>query len=259
MAKIKFETKNALGIMTLDNPPVNAIGLELIDELQGVLEKIESGGGIRGLIFKAEGDNFSAGADVNIFKNRTPAQAKEMFGDFFALLHRFETLPFPTMAVVKGLCLTAGLEATLCMDMIWAAKNAVFAQAEAIIGAIPFGGGIQRLASRAGSARAKEIVFSAKFYPAQKFLDYNIINRILPAEDITDKAEKYMQNLADNGPTLAFAATKKIISCFENEGIASADQMTQDLGSAMFDTKDFQNGVASFLKEGPGKITFNGK
>jgi len=65
MTKIKFEIKNALGIMTLDNPPVNAIGLELIDELQDALEKIENSG-IRGLIFKAEGDNFSAGADVNI-------------------------------------------------------------------------------------------------------------------------------------------------------------------------------------------------
>jgi len=169
---------------------------------------------IRGLIFKAHGDNFSVGADVNMFANRTPDQAREMFGDFFALLRQYETLPFPTMAVVQGLCLTAGLEAKLCMDMIWAADNAVFSQVEAIIGAIPFGGGIQRLSSHAGSARAKEIVFSAQFYPAQKFLDYNIINRILPAEDLSNKAEKYMQNLADKGPTLAFAATKKIINCY---------------------------------------------
>ncbi|MBW1898081.1 MAG: hypothetical protein JRI61_03380 [Deltaproteobacteria bacterium] len=56
MTKIKFETKRALGIMTLDNPPVNAIGIELIDELQDALKKIESSN-IRGLIFKAEGDN----------------------------------------------------------------------------------------------------------------------------------------------------------------------------------------------------------
>ena len=257
MKKIKFETKNALGIMTLNNPPVNAIGLELTEELQETLDKIKNSG-VRGLIFKAEGDNFSAGADVNMFANRTPAQAKEMFAGFYALLHCYETLPIPTMAVVKGLCLTAGLEATLCMDMIWAADNAVFAQAEAIIGAIPFGGGIQRLTARAGSARAKEIVFSAQFYPAQKFLDYNIINRILPVEDLESKAEKFMQNMADNGPTLAYAATKKIINCVENEGVAQADQMTQDLGASMFDTKDFQNGVQSFLKEGPGKVTFKG-
>ena len=69
-------------------------------------------------------------------------------------------------------------------------------------------------------------MFSAQFYPAQKFLDYNIINRILPAEDLENKAEKYMQNMADNGPTLAFAATKKIIQCFDDEGVAQADQMT---------------------------------
>jgi enoyl-CoA hydratase/carnithine racemase len=258
MGKIKFIRKNALGIMTLDNPPVNAIGIELIDELEATLEEIKNSG-IRGLIFNALGDNFSAGADVNIFMNRSPEQAKEMFGDFFNLLHRFETLPIPTMAVVNGLCLTAGLEAALCMDMIWAADTAVFAQAEAIIGGLPFGGGTQRLAARAGSARAKEIVFSAQFYPAQKFFDYNIINRILPAQDLEKKAEKFMQNMADNGPTLAFAATKKIIKCFEDEGITPADQKTQDLGATMFDTKDFQNGIQSFLKDGPGKAIFKGE
>jgi enoyl-CoA hydratase/carnithine racemase len=132
----------------LDNPPVNAIGIALIDELEATLDKIEKSG-VRGLIFKAEGDNFSAGADVNMFANRSPEQAKKMFGEFYALLNRYQSLPLPTMAVVKGLCLTAGLEAALPMDMIWAADNSVFAQAEAIIGAIPFGGGIQRLAARA--------------------------------------------------------------------------------------------------------------
>ena len=258
MAKVKFETKGSLGIVTLDNPPLNVISIELGEELRDTLKKIKSSN-VRGLILKAEGDNFSAGADVKLFQGRTPEQAKEMFGDFFDVLHQYETLPIPTMAVVQGLCLTGGLETTLCMDMIWAADNAVFAQAEAIIGAIPFAGGIQRLASRAGSTRAKEIVFSGNFYSAQKFLDYNIINRVLPAEDLFIKADKFMLNIADNGPTLAFAATKKIVSCFENEGIHSADQMTQDLGATMFDSKDFQNGVVSFLKEGPGKITFKGE
>lgn len=90
-----------------------------------------------------------------------------MFADFFALMHRFETLPFPTMAVVQGLCLTAGLEAALTLDMIRAAEDAVFSQAEVTIGAIPFGGGVQRLTDRAGAARAKEIVFSAQFYGSQ--------------------------------------------------------------------------------------------
>ena len=258
MLKLTFETRQSLGIVTLNNPPVNAIGLELVADFQNVLDEIERNN-IRGLIFRAEGENFSAGADVNMFAGLTPAKAKEVFADFFVLMRGFETLPFPTMAVVQGLCLTAGLEAALTMDMIWAADSAVFSQAEAIIGAIPFGGGIQRLTDRAGAARAKEIVFSAQFYPSQKFLDYHIINRVLPAEDLLPKAEKFMQNLAENGPTLAFAATKEIVDRVQNEGIASADLKTQALGASLFDTEDLQNGVASFLKDGPGKITFQGK
>lgn len=258
MEKIRFETKKSLGIVTIDNPPVNAFGFELINDLEVCLKKIKESG-VRALIFRADGENFSAGADVNIFKDLTPAQAKAMFADFFDLLHRYESLPIPTMAVVKGLCLTAGLEAALAMDMIWAADNAVFAQAEGIIGAIPFGGGIQRLTARAGSARAKEIIFSAQFYPAQKFLEYNIINRVLPLEELEPKAEKFMMKLAESGPTLAFAATKKIIWCYENEGLLAADKLTEELGSALFDSEDLKNGVKSFLEDGPGKAVFKGK
>ncbi|MEH0021276.1 MAG: enoyl-CoA hydratase/isomerase family protein [Desulfobacter sp.] len=258
MAKIRFETCNGLGIATLDNPPVNAVGLDMIPDFEQVLAQIDNSN-IRGLLFRAAGDNFSAGADVNMFAGQSPAQAREMFGEFFALLHRFEALPFPTMAVVQGLCLTAGLEAALAMDMIWASENAMFGQAEALIGAIPFGGGAQRLAARAGTARAKEIVFSARFYPAQRFLDYQVINRVLPDQDLLPKALAYMQNLADNGPTQAFAATKKIMGCFQDKGLDAADQMTRDLGADLFATKDFQHGVASFLTDGPGNITFKGK
>lgn len=67
MSTMTFATKQSLGIVTLKNPPVNAIGLELVADFQNVLDEIESSN-IRGLMFRTEGENFSAGADVNMFQ-----------------------------------------------------------------------------------------------------------------------------------------------------------------------------------------------
>ena len=79
-----------------------------------------------------------------------------------AITHRVEALPFPTIACVHGLCLTAGFELSLACDMIWAAESARFGLVEIVVGVSPFMGGTQRVAERAGPARARELVMSGR-------------------------------------------------------------------------------------------------
>ncbi|MBN2224845.1 MAG: hypothetical protein JW765_09250 [Deltaproteobacteria bacterium] len=120
-------------------------------------------------------------------------------------------------------------------------------------------GGSQRIAARAGIARAKEIVFGARLYPAATFERWNIINRVLPDDQLTEKAMAYMRNLADNGPTLAIRSAKKIINAYNASGIAESDRLMIDLSGPIFDTEDVKKGVDSLLKNGPGKAKFAGK
>jgi enoyl-CoA hydratase/carnithine racemase len=82
------------------------------------------------------------------------------------LIADLEELPFPTVAAVQGMCIAAGLELVLACDLIWAAASARFGQAEASIGTATLLGGVQRLAERAGPARAREIIYSADQYEA---------------------------------------------------------------------------------------------
>ena len=70
-------------------------------------------------------------------------------------MQRLEALPIPTLALVHGLCLTAGLEVSLGCDMIWASESARFGLVEAVVGLTPGAGGTQRMAERAGPARAR--------------------------------------------------------------------------------------------------------
>jgi len=258
MSKITYELSGKLAVVTLSDPPLNLVGLDMGNDFKAVLDRVEKDAP-RGMILKNDEGNFGAGADVNMFAGLSPADARKLFSDFLSVIHRIESLPLPTMAAVRGLCLTASLELALSFDFIWASDNATFGQAEATIGVFPFAGGSQRIAARAGTARAKEIVFGARLYPAATFERYNIVNRVLPDAELTEKAMSYMKNLADNGPTVAIKSAKKIINTYNASGIAEADRLMIELSGPIFATEDVKTGVDSLLKNGPGKAKFAGK
>src|SRR4029079_18961999 len=134
----------------------------------------------------------------------------------------FAAIEVPTVAAVQGLCLAAGLEVALGCDLIWAAEGAQLGLVEAGIGATPFGGGTQRLVARAGAGRAAEAVLTARPYPAETMLQWGVWNRGLPRAELLDKARAFAGRLAA-GPTLAHAASKRMIRLAVDEGVEAAD------------------------------------
>ena len=163
-----------------------------------------------------------------------------------------------TLAVVHGLCLTAGFELSLACDMIWAADSAQFGLVEIVVGLTPLMGGTQRVAERAGPARARELVMSGGLYSAETLERWNVVNRVLPDADLVEKATKFGQRLAA-GPTLANAATKRIMRAQTDEGTRGADARTADIGASLFETEDLKGAVEKFLEQGPGKASFRGR
>src|SRR6185312_17149544 len=136
--------------------------------------------------------------------------ASDSFGSLIPVVQRLERLPIPTLALVHGLCLTAGLEISLGCDMIWATESARFGLVEAVVGLTPGAGGTQRMAERAGPARAREFVMSQGIYDAATLERWNVVNRVLPDDELLEKGMRFAQRLA-SGPTKAHAATKRIV------------------------------------------------
>ena len=257
MAKARFERSGDLGIVVIDDPPLNLFGGELVDDALAALERAEQEK-VRALLVRAEGEIFTGGADVNVFHGLSEDQAVEFIGKLLEITHRVEGLPFPTLASVHGLCLTAGFELSLACDMIWAAESAQFGLVEAVVGLTPLMGGTQRVAERAGPARARELVMSAGLYPAETLERWNVVNRVLPDADLAEKSLRFAERLA-TGPTLAHAATKRIVRAVLDEGVRGADERTPQIGAPIFATEDLQQAVKSFLEQGPGKATFRGR
>jgi enoyl-CoA hydratase/carnithine racemase len=256
MAKVRFDRDGDVGIVTLADPPLNLFGREMVADLTAVLDEA-AGSGARALVVRAEGTVFTGGADVKMFQGLT---AEHMSGelDLIAIPRKLEAMPIPTLAVVHAMCLTAGFELALGCDLIWAAESAQFGLVEAVVGVTPFMGGTQRVAERAGPARARELVMTGGLYPASKLVDWGVVNRAVADDELEEKAMRFAARLAA-GPTRAHAATKRIVRTYLDEGVAGADAALAEIAGEVVETEDFRNGVSSFLEQGPGNATFAGR
>jgi enoyl-CoA hydratase/carnithine racemase len=167
-------------------------------------------------------------------------------------------MPLPTVFAAHALCLTWAFELALACDFILAAESASFGLVERVIGLTPAMGGTQRLAERAGSGRAREFVMTGGRYSAAELERWNVVNLLLSDDGFDAAAREYAARLA-TGPTLAHAATKQVLRDYLEGGLELADARVPTVAGQLFETEDLQRAVASFLSEGPGKATFEGR
>ncbi|HET6831401.1 MAG TPA: enoyl-CoA hydratase/isomerase family protein [Solirubrobacterales bacterium] len=256
---IRLEHDGDVAVIVLDDPPLNLFTDRTFDAMREARDAVAASDS-RAMVFRGEGKVFTGGVDVGrVFKDVAGGEeGARLAAAGIRELQAFESLEIPTLALVHGLCLTAGLEAALGCDMIWAAEGAQFGLVERVVGLTPFGGGVQRMAERAGPARAREFVMTGGLYGAAKLLDWGVINRVLPPDDLLEKGMKFARELAA-GPTIAHGATKRLIRAYLDGGVAAADAVVPEIAGPLFDSEDLRNAVRSFLEDGPGKATFKGR
>src|SRR3984893_12434072 len=211
--KVRFAQDGALGTVTLDSPPLNLIGQQLIDDLLAAFSQVEAAHGLRALVLRGEGKVFSAGADVALFAGMGAAQLRPLIGSFVDLGHRIERLPFPTLAAVHGTCMAGGFELALFCDLIWAAEGTMLGLPETRLGIVPLAGGIERIATRAGLGRARSVAQGAELLTAEEFAAWGVIDRVLAADELYSAAKEFASRLAA-GPTRAFAVVKELTRAY---------------------------------------------
>ena len=262
MPSVTLEIDDALGVVTISRPPLNLFTWEIMDEFRDIIDQIAAAP-LRALLFKASGSHFSAGADVpNMFGGLSAHAAEAHITKNVTLMERLGDLPIPTIAAVRGMCLTAGLEIVLRCDVLWASETAQFAQLEAAIGATTLLGGAQILSERAGPARAAEICYSASIYGVADFERWGIVTKIFPDDKLDDAAMNFARKLA-KGPTQALKATKRLIRAAAEGGASNADRLVGLVGAPLLETHDMRAGVQAVTDHGSrnfrDKFTFQGK
>jgi len=249
VSTVRFTQEGGLGVLTLDNPPLNLIGQVLIDDLVAAVDQIEASDGLRALLVRGEGKVFSAGADVQLFAGKGAAEMRPLIASFLDLGRRIESLPFPTLAAVHGTCMAGGFELALFCDLIWAAEGTMMGLPEIRLGIVPLAGGVERVAVRAGLTRARTIALSGELQPAEILAEWGVVDRVLPAGDLHDSAAAFAATLA-NGPSEALAVVKRLVRAYISDGVAGADALLLDAAVPLFDTEDARSGIETFLTTG---------
>ncbi len=257
MTLVTFLRNDQLGEIVIDSPPLNLFSADLLADLRAAVDEAAESD-IRALLLRAEGDDFSAGADVSVFIGLDETQASELSSTVVALIAAIEDLPVPTLALVHGQCYAGALETCLACDLIWAAVGSQIGQIEAVAGSITYAGGTQRIASRIGVGRAAEMVFTAAILPPETLASWGLINRVLPAASLTEEGRAFAQSLA-SGPTRAHAATKRMLHAWRSGGVAAADAVTRAEGPVIMRSQDVQDGLVSLQQYGPGHAIFNNR
>jgi enoyl-CoA hydratase len=254
---VSLERDGALAILTLSGPPLNLFDEAMLDGLRAAVGNVAADPP-RGLLVRAEGRAVSGGVDVHLFDGLSVEDAAALWRDLLDLVHTVEELPLPTVFAAHALCLTAAFELSLACDLLLAAESARFGLVETVVGLTPAMGGTQRLAERAGPARARELVMTGELYDAATLERWNVVNRVLPDDGFAEAALAFARRLAE-GPTRAHAATKAIIRAQVQGGARAADERVPELAGDLFATEDLRGAVRSFLERGPGHATYSGR
>ncbi len=264
--RINLKIEGNLAIIELNHPEVlNAICEQMLNELKlAVLKVAEPNSGIRCLLLTGAGRGFCSGANLADRKHRIkkkdesnpmdlPFFLDNTYNPLFLLL---KELRMPIITAIKGPAAGIGMTLALMGDIVIAGESAYFLQAFRNVGLIPDGGITWLLPRLIGLARAMELSLLAERLPAQKALEWGLINRVVPDDDLLAEALKIADNLAA-GPTQALGLMRQAYwKSFDN----SHEQQLhlESLGQQQVAyTEDAREGGEAFLQK--RKPVFKGK
>src|SRR5262249_13115670 len=203
---VTLDRQGSLAVVTIDAPPLNLFDRTMFDALRAVVGELTVDPS-RGVLIRANGRAVSGGVDVHEFEGLDAQPGAALGTDRPPIFQAVGALPVPTVFAAHALCLTAAFELALACDLLIAAESARFGLVETVVGLTPSLGGVQRLAERAGPARARELVYTGELFDAATLERWNVVNRVLGDDGFADAALAFAARLAA-GPTRADAAAQ---------------------------------------------------
>jgi enoyl-CoA hydratase/carnithine racemase len=197
---IILERKEAIGYLTLNRPDrANTISLQLMREVVRAMDEVEADAEYRVVILTGAGKHFCGGADLRDFAERARERAaagtaRQGGGDFVTpqrdLFSALEESRVPVIAAINGAAMGGGCEIALACDVRVISDTATIGLPEIRFGALPAGGGTQRLPRLVGAGVAKEMIFSGLPWTPEQALRVGLVNRVAPAADLIQECEK---------------------------------------------------------------------
>lgn len=261
---VNYSRQGSIGTIILNRPEKrNALNLSVWLDLGNAVKKAEEDAESRIVLVKGEGKAFCAGLDLSpdneviSYISTTPSAAQKVA--FYNVLRqiqdshtRLERLSKPTIAVIQGYCLGAGLELALCCDIRLCSTDAVFALPEAKLAIITDVGGLQRLSRVVGCGHAREIAFRGHRFDAEYARSINLVNHVYPDHDtLFCEAEKMADEIASN-PPLAVQGAKDVLMFTDRLLISQSLEYNAARSAMIMPSDDLYEAFAAYTQKREG-------
>ena len=255
---VRLEVQDGIGTIRLDRPPMNALNAQVQDELRNAALEAGVRRDVSAVVLYGGEKVFAAGADVKEMVAMPYADMVERSAALQVAFTAVARIPKPVVAAVTGFALGGGCELALCADLRVCGEDATLGQPEILLGLVPGAGGTQRLPRLVGPSRAKELIFSGRFVGADEALRIGLVDRVVPAAEVYSTALE-MAGRFVGGPALALRAAKEAVDRGLEVDLDTGLEVERLQFSGLFATADARAGMASFVENGPGKATFEGR
>lgn len=260
---VKLDIQDDIALVTLNDPDVlNAISLKMLEEMkQAITEAGDPDNNVRCLVITGAGRGFCAGANLTAPRpaadsGEVPLAGQGLDETYNPLLLMLKNFQAPIITAVNGPAAGVGMSVALMGDMVLASRSAYFLQAFRRIGLIPDGGSTYILPRMIGQARAMELSLLGERLPAEKALEWGLINRVYDDDQLMPEAMKMARELA-SGPTLSLSLIRRAYWASSDNTYEEQLHLEAVLQAEAGASEDAREGAEAFRQKRPPR--FKGK
>ena len=250
LTNVLYEKKGTIAYVTVNRPKVlNALNTPTWKDLRTAFEDARDDIAVRGVVLTGAGDKaFIAGADIGELAHASAVDAERSSRFGQDVLDLIENLGKPVIAAINGFALGGGCETAMACTIRIAVETAKFGQPEVTLGLVPGGGGTQRLPRLVGKGHALQLILSGEMINAQEAYRIGLVNEVVPAANLIDRAETILKQIMANAPIavkFSLEAANKGMDTSQAEGFA----LEASYFGICAATEDKKEGTSAFLEK----------
>ncbi|RJG02423.1 crotonase/enoyl-CoA hydratase family protein [Noviherbaspirillum sedimenti] len=255
-AFLRYEQDDHVVTLTMDEPERRnpLTGNSAVSDFIEAIKRIENDPSVRAVILTGAGSAFSSGGNIKDMERQSSGDVsgiqirQEYRQGIQRLAHALFNLEVPVIAAVNGAALGAGLDLACMCDIRIASVNAKFAESFAKIGIVPGDGGAWLLQRTIGLSRAAEMTFTAQVIDAQLALEWNLVSRVVPPEELLPTARNLALKIAANPPH-AVRLAKRLMREAIHARLDTVLELSAAYQALSHQTVDHREAVAAFLEK----------
>jgi 2-(1,2-epoxy-1,2-dihydrophenyl)acetyl-CoA isomerase len=251
---VLWDVDAGVGRITLNRPDsLNAWIEDFGRELKQIITSDAADESVRTVLITGAGRGFSSGADLRAGFDPHPDDGmpdirKELTDFYHPIIAGVRRLEKPVVAAVNGPAVGIGASLAFACDLVLAAESAFFGLAFVNIGLMPDGGSTLFVPTAVGKARAFQMALLGERVPAERALEWGLVNYVYPDDELMDEANSLAARLA-GGPTRSYAGSKQALNRMLYPDLDAQLDLEAELQHALARTRDFQEGVAAFVEK----------